>query len=236
MGCYLKNDGVRRLLNQYVLDADEKPELCFIWMHGLGADAQNMLALAKELPLRVPAKHIAIEAPVRPVTCNQSMPMRAWYDITELSERNEEDEAGIRASAAFIHDVIDEEMKKGFRSDQIILAGFSQGGAMALVAGLTASYPLAGIVSLSAYLPIVSQIKIHQERQVPIFMALGLHDEVVLPSWTKKAVDWLKMQGFLHVSDYHYPMQHTVCFEEIMALSYWVSTKVRIKGDEKERS
>lgn len=205
-------------------------------MHGLGADSENMLALAKELPLRMPAKHIALEAAVRPVTCNQSMPMRAWYDITELSERNQEDEAGILDSAQLIHQVIDAEIEAGFRADQILLAGFSQGGAMALVAGLMSPHTLGGVISLSAYLPIAQKIRIHQNREVPIFMASGLHDEVVLPAWTQKAVDWLKSQGFLHVSSYHYPMQHTVCLEEIMALSYWIATHVRIKNEESKRS
>lgn len=226
------------MLNQYVLNATPQPKLCFIWMHGLGADAQNMLALAKEIPLSLPAKHIALEAPVRAVTCNQSMSMRAWYDITGFSETDREDEAGIRDSMQSIHCVIDTQIAAGFKPEQIVLAGFSQGGAMALVAGLNTPHPLAGIVSLSAYLPIAQRIDIHQQRSTPIFVAVGLHDEVVLPAWTNKAVIWLKAQGFERVSDYQYPMQHTVCFEEIVALSHWVSAHVHIKEDtiNRERS
>jgi phospholipase/carboxylesterase len=224
------------LLEQYLLSTGEDPKLCFIWMHGLGADAQDMLSLAKELRLSVSAKHIALQAPIRPVTCNQGMPMSAWYDITELSERNEEDEQGVLASVNEIHRVIHQEMEAGFSSKQIVLAGFSQGGAMAFAAGLSAQEPLAAIISLSAYLPISEQMTPCQRKDIPIFVALGLHDEVVLPVWTARAVDWLKQQGFQDVSDYRYPMQHTVCFEEIMTLSYWISTHVPIQSDGKERS
>lgn len=219
------------MLNQYVLNAHENPSLCFIWMHGLGADAEDMLGLARELRLPVPTKHIALEAPVRPVTCNQSMPMRAWYDITELSERNQEDEVGIHASVTAIHDVIQAQKKEGFKSEQIFLAGFSQGGAMALIAGLKTPYPLGGIISLSGYLPTPEKIVLEQDRQTPFFMGLGLHDEVVLPLWTQKAIDWLKAKGFSHVSDYRYPMSHTVCIEEIVALSHWISTHIDHNSD-----
>ncbi len=219
------------MLNQYVLNAQENPKLCFIWMHGLGADAQDMLGLADALQLPVPTKHIALEAPIRPVTCNQSMLMRAWYDITELSERNQEDEEGIQRSIQAIHKVIETQISEGFDSTQIVLAGFSQGGAMALIAGLSTTHSLGGIVSLSAYLPTPEKIMSVQNAQTPFFIGFGLHDEVVLPTWTEKAIEWLKAKGFSRVSDYRYPITHTVSFEEMVALSHWVSTHIDHNSD-----
>jgi len=221
------------LVKQHVVITEKIPKLCIIWMHGLGSDAQDMLGLAQALSLTQPTKHIALDAPIRPVTFNQSIPMRAWYDVVGFTVEDREDEEGIKASEASIHQVISQEIQAGFKSEQIILAGFSQGGAMALVAGLSSPYSIGGIISLSAYLPLANKIDMKLARQTPIFVASGDDDMVVLPLWTQQGVSHLKAQGYDCMQVRRYPMQHTVCNEEINDIVHWISTYVQAspKGD-----
>lgn len=211
-------------MRQFTISPHEKPELCVIWMHGLGADAQNMLNVAKELRLSVPVKHIALQAPLKPVTCYQGAVVPAWYDIVGLRFEDREDESGIMASQAKIQEVIAMQLSEGFVSRQIILAGFSQGGAMALVAGLMASESLGGILSLSGYLPLATRLSWAQSRHVPIFIAYGHQDDVVLPSWTQKGVDWLKEKEFDFIEVKSYDMAHTICFNEIKDIAAWLTS------------
>lgn len=201
----------------------QKAQACVIWMHGLGADAQDMQGLANQLSLTVPVRHVFMDAPVRPVTLNNRMPMRAWYDIVGMTLTDREDRQGILQSETMIQDVVDRQIEDGFSSDQIFLAGFSQGGAMALFSGLRSSRPLGGLIVLSAYLPLAAECKPALSHTTPIFIAGGLFDQIVLPMWTKQSVDWLKAHQFTEVSWHEYPMEHSIHSEEIGELSSWIN-------------
>lgn len=201
----------------------EAAKICIIWMHGLGSDASNMMTLASELPLTLPVRHVCLDAPVRPVTFNNHMQMRAWYDIVGFKAEDRDDKEGILQSTDAIHQVIEAQLAEGFCASQIFLAGFSQGGAMALVAGLHSKHAVGGIISLSAYLPLAAHIKTNLDRNTPIFIGSGLYDPVVLPAWTANSVQWLQVQGFNQVDVRHYPMEHTVCFEEVNEIANWLA-------------
>jgi len=205
----------------------EEAVSCIIWMHGFGSNADNMMNLAEELPLTFPVRHVCLEAPVRPITFNNNMPIRAWYDIKGFNASDREDEVGILQSSGDIHEIIEAQLAEGFDASQIILAGFSQGGAMALVAGLFSKHAIGGIISLSAYLPIASTIKTNLGRETPIFVGSGFSDQVVLPAWTEASVNWLKIHGFSRVDVHKYPMEHTVCFEEVNEIANWLTIHAR---------
>ena len=213
-------------MNVYVKDPQQQAQACVIWMHGLGADAQDMAGLAAQLPLSVAIRHVFIDAPVRPVTMNNHMPMRAWYDILGTALTDREDSEGIKRSEEIIRQVIDAQIAEGFASEQIFLAGFSQGGAMALYAGLHLSMPLAGIIALSAYLPLASACNIGLDQSTPIFVAGGLSDPLVLPAWTRQCVELLRSNGFQHIDCHEYPMQHTICVEEIKDIARWLTLQI----------
>lgn len=210
----------------YVKDPEQTAQACVIWMHGLGADAQDMVGLATELPLTVPVRHVFLDAPVRPVTLNNNMLMRAWYDISGMSLTDREDSVGIKESEQMILEVIGAQIEAGFSSKQIFLAGFSQGGAMALYTGLHSSMPLAGLIVLSAYLPLLSACQISQDKQTPIFAAGGSYDPIVLPIWTHMSIDYLRQHGFAQIAQHDYPMEHSICNEEIVDLANWLNQQV----------
>lgn len=207
----------------------KKADVCIIWLHGLGADASDMAGLAQQSSLaKLSCKHIFLDAPVRPVTINNGMQMRAWYDILDVRLNSREDEEGIKASQKQINAAIEEQIKAGFDSSQIILAGFSQGGAMALYVGLTYPQKLGGIMALSAYLPLATKVQIEQDRSTPLFFAFGSFDQVVIPYWTRETSLWFEHNGFTRVSNHEYPMEHTICMQEIDDMTKWLST---IMGD-----
>jgi phospholipase/carboxylesterase len=215
-----------KLLNVYVKEPDQQAQACVIWMHGLGADAKDMAGLAAQLPVTAPIRHVFIDAPVRPVTLNNRMPMRAWYDIVGMKLTDREDREGIIASEAMIREVMDGQCAEGFDSNQIFLAGFSQGGAMALYTGLQLVKPLGGIIALSAYLPLASVCKLSLDNQTPIFAAGGLYDPIVLPDWTKDSVTLLKHKGYQQLTWHEYPMEHAICLEEVNDLARWLNLQV----------
>lgn len=214
------------LLNVSIKHPTEKAQACIIWLHGLGASADDMAGLAEQLPLTENIRHVLVDAPIRPVTINNHMPMRAWYDIvgTNLSDR--EDREGILQSKNLIMEVIHAQLAEGFESKQIFLAGFSQGGAMALFTGLQMQSPLAGIIALSAYLPLSSACTMTIDPHTPIFFAIGQHDPIVLPQWSRLSLTPLLHQGFSQISQHEYPMEHTVCLEEMYDLSRWISIQM----------
>lgn len=218
-----------------VSEPNETARACMIWMHGLGADGQDMAGLVRELPLTIPVKHVFLDAPVRPVTLNNGMPMRAWYDITGVSLTAREDKVGILDSEQRIVTVIEEQSALGFSSEHIILAGFSQGGAMALFTGLRYAQPLGGIIALSAYLPLANECVPTTSAIPPLFLALGTQDMLVQPAWTRQTRDWLVSKGAKAIPMHEYPMGHSVCVEELNDLARWlartiISDKVTTKG------
>lgn len=195
-----------------------------IWMHGLGADAHDFEGIVPLLPTEVCATRMIFpNAPKRPVTINGGYVMPAWYDISDTALRNA-DEAGIAQSTAAIEQLIDEQIALGIASHKIVIAGFSQGGAMALHAGLRYGKPLAGIMALSCY--VLEREKHSQQRhlnnlQTPIWMAHGSQDMVVPYTLGESSAKFLEAAGHT-ITFVSYPMAHEVSMPEITALSNWL--------------
>jgi phospholipase/carboxylesterase len=198
------------------VETGRDPVAAIIWMHGLGADAHDfepavpMLALAPPHSLRF----VFPNAPQRPVTINGGMVMPAWYDLLSFDRDAAEDEVGIRASAAAIDRLIQREVDRGISADRILLAGFSQGGAMALFTALRQAQPLAGVIALSAYLPLAEALEEEKQGRPPIFMAHGELDDVVPVNFARNSRRKLHQWGY-DVSWHEYPMAHTVTVEEL---------------------
>jgi phospholipase/carboxylesterase len=200
-----------------------QPDAAVIWLHGLGADGYDFVPIVKELEAlgAPPARYVFPHAPKIPVTINGGYVMRAWYDIlgTELVRR--EDEAGIRASAAAVERLIEREAARGIAAGRIVLAGFSQGGAITLHAGLRRAAPLAGLVALSTYLPLADTVPAEcteASRATPIFMAHGTADPIVPYARGAASRDRLRALGYA-VEWHEYPMPHSVNEEEIEAIA-----------------
>lgn len=198
-----------------------------IILHGLGADGHDFVDIIPQLqlPETTRMRFIFPNAPVRPVTINNFMEMRAWYDIKSLENLREEDETGIYTSQQLINQLISEEIKQGIAAKRIFIAGFSQGGAMSLFSGLRYPETLGGIMALSAYLPFVDRIatEIHPDnQQTPIFIAHGSQDFVVPVRLGQYTFERLK-QLELPVEWHEYPMEHTLCLEEIRDINQWLS-------------
>jgi phospholipase/carboxylesterase len=207
------------------------PVCSIIWLHGLGADGHDFAPIVPELVDQAwpPLRFVFPHAPVRPVTINNGMSMRAWYDIAAFDLNARQDEAGMRASIAELETLIAREHSRGVPSERIVLTGFSQGGAIALAGGLRHVEKLAGIVALSTYLPL--QATLASERSIanattPIFWGHGTADPVVaLPRGTESR-DLLQSLGY--AVDWHtYPMAHAVCAEEIAALRGWLGQRLK---------
>lgn len=199
-----------------------EPQGSVIWLHGLGADGHDFEPIVPEL--RLPAglrlRFVFPHAPVRPVTINGGMAMRAWYDILTLERGGLSDIAGIRASAALLDGLIARERERGIAADRIVVAGFSQGGAIALHSGLHYKERLAGIMALSTYLPL-DDAPAAAARKVPIFMAHGTLDPMLPMSLGRDSADLLLAHGLL-VEWHEYPMAHSVCAEEIVDIRRWL--------------
>jgi phospholipase/carboxylesterase len=212
------------------LEPAEPANAAVIWLHGLGADGNDFVPLVPELrlPKRIAARFIFPHGPVRPVTLNGGMPMRAWYDIVALTRAGRQDDAGIRASAATVQQLIEREVAAGMPRDHIVLAGFSQGGAIALHAGLRQAEPLAGVLALSTYLPLEQSVLAELTaagRTTPILMCHGRYDNVVQMALGSAGCDGLRQLG-CKVEWKEYPMQHEVCAEEIDAVSQWLQARL----------
>jgi phospholipase/carboxylesterase len=211
------------LLQHIELNTGADPVGTIIWMHGLGADGWDFVPIVRELPLPddFALRFIFPHAPVQPVTINNGMEMRAWYDIAMNDISRLPDEGGIRASQAAIERLIARERDRGMDSTRIVLAGFSQGGAIALQAGLRHANRLGGIVALSTYLPLEDSLDAEASsanRATPIFMAHGSDDPVVPVQLAEISRSLLQKRGY-EVEWHTWPMPHSVCGEEIEAVS-----------------
>ena len=202
----------------------EAPSFSVIWLHGLGADGHDFEPIVPALSLPVPMRFIFPHAPERAVTINEGMTMRAWYDILSLDRFSVEDEAGIRASEALLTELIEAELARGIAARQIILAGFSQGGAIALHTGLRYPQTLCGIMVLSAYLPLRDSVeaeRTHANAGTSIFMAHGSEDATIPEALAIQSGHALRSHGY--ALDWHsYPMAHQVCAEEVNDISSWI--------------
>jgi phospholipase/carboxylesterase len=198
-----------------------------IWLHGLGADGYDFVPIVNELrlPAELSIRFIFPHARPRPVTINNGFVMRAWYDIKGLT-RDIEDEPGIRESQSIVQRYIEDEVSKGIATQRIVLAGFSQGGAIALQTALRHDAALAGAMALSTYLPLRTRVVDEvsaANRAIPIFMAHGTQDDIVPLSLGESSRTLLTQLGY-SVEWHTYPMAHSVCLEEIADIARWLKT------------
>jgi phospholipase/carboxylesterase len=208
------------------LNPGAAPRATVIILHGLGADGTDFLPMADELRLGAvgPVRFVFPRAPVRPVTINGGHEMRAWYDILGVDLARREDEAGLRESFAAVQGLITQEVARGVPANRIVLAGFSQGCAVTLGAGLRHADKLAGLAGLSGYMPLAATTAAERHvanTQTPVFLAHGRNDGVVTLARGTAGRD--QLLGLGQPLDWHdYPMEHSVCIEEVRALEQWL--------------
>jgi len=213
-------------LDAIIKEPNKPAQSCVIWLHGLGADGHDFVEIipALQLPDDLAVRFIFPHAPIMPVTLNNGIHMRAWFDIVALSLDAPLDVAGIQASQLAIHTLIDQQRQQGIAADKIILAGFSQGGALALAAGLGYVKPLAGLIGLSTFLPDSAQFAahpLHQPKHLPILLAHGTFDAIVPIQAGLHTRDLLLNEGY-QVGWHTYPIQHEVCMDEIKTITAWL--------------
>ncbi|MFT3761432.1 MAG: dienelactone hydrolase family protein [Pseudoxanthomonas sp.] len=217
------------LLETVEQETGPSPRWTVLWLHGLGADGHDFAPIVPELVRREwPAiRFVFPHAPVRPVTINGGMRMRAWYDITSLDFANRADAGGIAESVAQVEALVARERERGVPAERLLLAGFSQGGAIALSLGARREAPLAGLIALSTYLPgadALDGFATAASKRQPIFMAHGLGDPVIPLLYAKNSSEALQRAGY--GIDWHsYPMAHQVCAEEIRDLGDWMGAR-----------
>ena len=218
-----------RLLDAVEINPVQKPQACLIWLHGLGADGHDFEPLIPELHLvnEIGVRVVLPHAPHRPVTINGGMVMRAWYDVVSPDFGRAEDADGIRQSEQLLLALIAREMANGIPAERILLAGFSQGGAMVLHTGVRYSQPFAGILALSCYLPLAESLareRCEASCAVPIMMAHGVYDPLIPLALAEQSRARLQQLGY--TVDWHtYPMPHAVYPQEIRDLRDWLGKR-----------
>ena len=210
------------------LEIGKSPQHSIIWLHGLGADGEDFVPIAEEMNLPVAVRYIFPHAPKQPVTINGGFVMRAWYDIVGADITAQQDSAGIRASQAAIEAFIAQEIGRGIAAENIYLAGFSQGGAIALHTGLRHLSRLGGIVALSCYLPLAETLA-HEvspaSSHIPVFMAHGRNDPIVPYARGHASAEALRKQGY-QLEWHEYAMPHSVCMEEVRDVEAWLTRQL----------
>lgn len=209
-----------------IIEAPAAQQASVIWLHGLGADGHDFEPIVPELrlPDQLGIRFIFPHAPIRPVTINSGMAMRAWYDVKNQDLRWEEDAEAIAESTGIINRIIAAEIHAGIAANRIVLAGFSQGGVITLHCGLRYPERLAGLIALSSYLPLSDRLAAERSvsgRDVPILMVHGVFDPIIPLQAGLQSCDFLKQAGY-DVEWQTYPMQHTVCLEEIQYIGRWL--------------
>ena len=207
------------------IESAPSPDAAVIWLHGLGADGHDFEPVVPELrlPAHLRVRFVFPHAPLRPVTINMGMRMRAWYDILQMGG-GQEDEAGLRASQALLQALIEREKRRGVDPRRIVLAGFSQGGAIVLQTGLRHAERLAGFLALSTYLPLAGKLAAERSaanRDLPVFMAHGTHDPMIGIPRARESRAALETLGY-PVQWKEYAMAHSVCGEEIADIAAWL--------------
>ena len=212
------------------IETAANPRHAVIWLHGLGADGHDFEPIVPQLVDRTwPAlRFVFPNAPVRPITINGGMAMRAWYDISGLEIAQRQDEAGIRESIRLVGELIEREVARGVAAQNILLAGFSQGGAIVLGCGVRYPQRLGGIIALSTYLPLAEKTDAEAapaNRDVPVFIAHGMLDPTISHALGEMSRDYLAQRGY-NVEWRAYPMAHQVCAEEIGDLKRWLGARL----------
>lgn len=223
------------MLETVEISTGEEPAGSVIWLHGLGADGRDFEPVVPELrlPQDLPLRFVFPHAPVRPVTINAGMRMRAWYDIVAIDRSARQDEEGIRASAAATVELIERERQRGIAAERIVLAGFSQGGAIAIHAALRYPERLAGLVALSTWMPLGETLAGEASaanRDLPVFMAHGRQDPMVPVGLGEQTREALSAAGY-PVEWHTYEMPHAVCSAEIADISAWLQARFRPDGN-----
>ena len=206
------------------IESGAKPQAAVIWLHGLGADGHDFEPIVPELRLAKAVRFVFPNAPVRPVTINGGMRMPAWYDIFQLGG-GPEDDAGVRASQGLLEGLIGRERSRGIAAGKIVLAGFSQGGAVALQTALRHAERLAGVLALSTYLPLAKTVQSERSlanADTPIFMAHGSYDDVIPLDRAQASRQYLERLGYA-VEWHEYPMPHSVCAPEVADIAAFLN-------------
>lgn len=217
------------ILPHITLETAPNPQHSIIWLHGLGADGEDFVPIAEEMALPLAVRYIFPHAPKQAVTINGGFIMRAWYDIVSDEIHAEQDEAGIRASSIEIEKLIAQEQTRGILPGNIYLAGFSQGGAIALHTALRHKDSLGGILALSTYLPLAETLATEANsagKNTPIFMAHGRSDPIVPYVLGKSSREVLLGQGY-QLEWHEYGMPHSVCQEEVRDIEAWLTRRLR---------
>ena len=214
-------------LESIIIETNPQADAAVIWLHGLGADGNDFVPIVEQLqlPSHYAIRFIFPHAPMRPITINQGYQMPGWYDISSLSIVEGEDEAGIKESSAILKQLCQEQEEKGIESERIVVAGFSQGGAVALHCGCRYPKPLAGIMALSTYLPLAETLNdeiSESMAETPVFMAHGRQDDVVSYEYGKSSMEQLQNND-IDVNWHEYDMGHAVCMEEINHIRQWLT-------------
>lgn len=218
------------LIPHVEINTGDNPKACVIWLHGLGDSGHGFAPVVPELhlPDSLPVKFLFPHAPVQTVTINNNMQMPAWYDIKSLDFNSRADLAGVQASAAKIEQLIQAQLEAGFAADKIVLAGFSQGGVIAYHLGLRFGKRLAGIMALSTYMCEPARLAdeaSEANRDIPIFVGHGTQDPVVPAQLGQMAMESLQANGY--APKWHqYPMEHSVCREELDDISAWLQARL----------
>lgn len=214
-------------LDSIIIETHEQPDAAVIWLHGLGADGNDFVPIIDQLqlPSNLAIRFIFPNAPMRPITINQGYQMPGWYDISSLSIVEQEDEAGIKESSAILKQICEQQEADGIAAGRIVVAGFSQGGAIALHCGCRYPKLLGGIMALSTYLALPDslddEISPHM-ADTPVFMAHGRQDDVVSYDYGYDSKEHL--EGFdVPIAWYEYDMGHAVCLEEINHIRQWLT-------------
>lgn len=220
----------RESADAVILTPAAAPVAAVIWLHGLGADGFDFAPIVDELrlPATLPVRFVFPHAAPRPVTINNGYVMRAWYDIKGFGPERAEDDAGIRESEGVVKRYIEQEIAQGIPAGKIVIAGFSQGGAIALQTALRYPQRLAGVMALSTYLPLAASLPAEASaanRDVPILMCHGVHDPVVPMQMGEASRDALQLLGY-RIEWRSYAMEHSVCMEEVVDVSNWLQARL----------
>ncbi len=220
-----------KMIQHIELNTGATPKGTIIWMHGLGADCWDFVSIVKELglPEDLPLRFIFPQAPSRPITINNGQVMPGWYDISMAELQRKPDEAGVRQSQALIEQLITRENERGIASDKIILAGFSQGGAIALQTGLRYRDALGGIMALSTYLTLEDSFAAEAtiaNANIPILMAHGTQDPLIPLSLAISSRTKMEARDY-KIEWREYPMPHSVCMEEVEDIGVWIQARFK---------